>query len=337
MNILLTGAPFLASVLLAAVMGFAIQRGATCMVAAVDEVVARRRFARLAAMLAASLWVLAGLLVAQSAHWLPRAPAGYEVSGWTIAGGALLGLGAFVGRACVFGAIARFGNGEWSYLMVPVGFYAGCASVAPLFMPMMPTKLARSSTAFDNPGVAAALIALVVAMAFVRARRTARERAAASSYAPAPLHRVFAARAWSPAVATAMIGITFFLMMLLVGPWAYTEALADIARGMSHDLPARALLMIALFAGAFTGGLTAHRFGSTPATLPRLLRCFASGALMGWGSLLIPGGNDGLILVGMPLLYPYAWLAMISMALTIGVAMIATRTAASARPIAPAS
>ena len=62
-------------------------------------------------------------------------PVGYAVTGWTIAGGALLGLGAFVGRACVFGAIARFGNGEWSYLMVPVGFFAGCATVGPLFMP----------------------------------------------------------------------------------------------------------------------------------------------------------------------------------------------------------
>jgi toxin CptA len=46
---------------------------------------------------------------------------------------------------------------------------------------------------------------------------------------------------------------------------------------------------------------------------------------MGWGSLLIPGGNDGLILVGMPLLFSYAWVAMASMAIAIGVAMIIAR------------
>ena len=42
---------------------------------------------------------------------------------------------------------------------------------------------------------------------------------------------------------------------------------------------------------------------------------------MGWGSLLIPGGNDGLILVGMPLLWPYAWVAFATMCVTIGVAL----------------
>jgi len=30
---------------------------------------------------------------------------------------------------------------------------------------------------------------------------------------------------------------------------------------------------------------------------------------MGIGATLIPGGTDGLVLVGMPMLWPYAWLA----------------------------
>jgi len=45
--------------------------------------------------------------------------------------------------------------------------------------------------------------------------------------------------------------------------------------------------------------------------------------LMGWGSLLLPGGNDGLILVGMPLGWPYAWLAIATMCATIAVAQLA--------------
>ena len=329
MSIVLAGLPFLVSALLAALMGFAIQRGATCMVAAVDEVVSKRRFTRLRAMLAASLWVLAGLLIAQAFHVLPKMPAGYAVTAWTIAGGALLGLGAFVGRACVFGAIARFGNGEWSYLMVPVGFFAGCATVAPLFMPMMPKVLPHGSAVFDAREWVAVLLALLVAVWIVRARRNGLP-ADAEAASTVSARFGFAARVWSPAAATAVIGITFFFMMLLVGPWAYTEALADVARKMPHDLLPRGFLMFALFAGAFVGGLTARRFDSAPVTLARLARCFASGVLMGWGSLLIPGGNDGLILVGMPLLFPYAWIAMASMALAIGVAMVATRSAAAA-------
>jgi len=324
MNIVLADWPFLASLLLAGVMGFAIQRGATCMVAAVDEVVSKRRFARLGAMLAASLWVLGGLTIAQAFGALPKMPAGYAVTGWTLVGGALLGLGAFVGRACVFGAIARFGNGEWSYLAVPVGFFAGCATVAPLFMPMAPRALPHASPLLGQTTWVATFLAVLTTTWMVRARRNARlgDRGPGSSTAA---RFGFAARGWSPGAATAVIGITFFFMMLLVGAWAYTEALADVARGMPHDLLPRGLLMFGLLAGAFAGGLTARRFGHTPVTFTRLVRCFASGALMGWGSLLIPGGNDGLILVGMPLLFAYAWVAMASMALAIGGTMIATR------------
>ena len=47
--------------------------------------------------------------------------------------------------------------------------------------------------------------------------------------------------------------------------------------------------------------------------------------MMGWGSLLIPGSNDGLILVGMPLLWPYAWVAFFTMCASIGLALLAER------------
>jgi toxin CptA len=43
---------------------------------------------------------------------------------------------------------------------------------------------------------------------------------------------------------------------------------------------------------------------------------------MGWGSLLLPGGNDGLILVAMPLAWPYAWLAFATMCITIATAQL---------------
>lgn len=46
---------------------------------------------------------------------------------------------------------------------------------------------------------------------------------------------------------------------------------------------------------------------------------------MGWGSLLIPGSNDGLILIGIPLLYSYAWLAFSTMCVTIAAALLAQR------------
>ena len=56
-----------------------------------------------------------------------------------------------------------------------------------------------------------------------------------------------------------------------------------------------------------------------------MLRCFLGGMLMGWGSLLIPGSNDGLILVGLPLLWSYAWVAVLVMCVTIWAAILAER------------
>ena len=52
---------------------------------------------------------------------------------------------------------------------------------------------------------------------------------------------------------------------------------------------------------------------------------------MGWGSLLIPGGNDGLILVGMPLLWPYAWVSFATMCAAIGAAQALQRRGLAAR------
>ena len=114
----------------------------------------------------------------------------------------------------------------------------------------------------------------------------------------------------------------FVVMLLAVGAWTYTDALAELATGMSRSGVARLLLFGALIVGALLGGRSVRRTRAVPiGTLP-LLRCFAGGLLMAWGSLLLPGGNDGLVLVGMPLLMPYAWLAFATMCVTIAIAHV---------------
>jgi toxin CptA len=319
MEIVLASVAFVVAALCAATMGFAIQRGATCTVAAVDEVVSEGSFRRLAALFEAALWVAGGLLVAQAAHLLPKMPPGYAVGLWTIVGGALLGLGAFVNGACVFGAIARFGSGEWAYLVTPVGFYVGCVSVPVLFGPPAAQKLTNGSPVLQAPVWLAmlflAFVAWRIGRPLVAGARAGRLRAAVAS------------NVWSPHAATTVIGVTFLVMLLLVGSWAYTDVLVELAHGMAGSLGARSLLLLALLLGAVLGGWTAGRFRSTRISGSQLLRCFAGGVLMGWGSLLIPGGNDGLILVGMPLLWPYAWLAFATMCATIAAAMLLRRGA----------
>ncbi|MFA5964240.1 MAG: YeeE/YedE thiosulfate transporter family protein [Sphingomonas sp.] len=282
----------------AALMGLAIQRGATCMVAAVDEIVTTHRATRALALAEAALWVGGLLALAQLAGVLGMSPARYQVSGWTIVGGALLGLGAWVNRACVFGAIARIGSGQWAWLATPPGFFLGC------LVPLHATTalpMSKQVAPFALTGAVALGVALLMVWRLVEATRAPR----------------FLAHWWHPHRATLLIALTFVVTLLTVGLWAYTDALAALARGMEARLNLRLAMALALLGGAIVGGWIA---GSLHAVMPRpidLLRCAVGGALMGLGAMLVPGGNDGLILVGLPALLPHAWVAVTTMVLSI--------------------
>ena len=52
---------------------------------------------------------------------------------------------------------------------------------------------------------------------------------------------------------------------------------------------------------------------------------------MAWGGLLVPGSNDGLILIGMPLLLPYAWAAFLAMCGAIAAARLLRDAAGPSR------
>jgi toxin CptA len=287
--------PFAIALTSAALMGLAIQRGATCMVSAVDQVVNDRRYDRALALGEAALWGGGLLALAQIAGLLSMAPARYPASGWTILGGVLLGLGAWVNRACVFGAIARIGSGQWAWLATPVGFFLGC--LIPIARP--------EALAHPAPFASASLVALAFAL-------LAGWRLIEAARAPGIL-----AHLWHPHRATLLIAITFVSTLLTVGVWAYTDALAAIARAMDARVGVRGAMVLALLGGAILGGWLAGKIHWETPTPVAMVRCLAGGALMGAGSMFVPGSNDGLIMVGLPLLQPHAWIAVLTMVLTI--------------------
>lgn len=308
-SIALLSFAFLIAAVCAAIMGYAIQRGATCMVAAVEEVLTKRSGYRLLGLAEAAVWVAGGVLLWRILGGHETLPIGYPPTLLTVAGGLLLGLGAFVTRACVFGAVARFGSGEWAYVLTPVGFFAGCATIWPLIGRFPEMHVA--SPLFDAAWLLVPF-AIFVSWRFFEALRAARAR-------------MFAAHVWTPHRATAVIGIVFAISLIAIGPWAYTYALLALAQGKTDGVLIKFLLLFMLFAGALVGGWTAGRLKRVAPTREAVVRCFGGGVLMGWGSLLIPGGNDELLLVGIPLLQPYAWVAVASMALAIGTGLTVQR------------
>lgn len=289
-----------------ALMGFAIQRGGTCTVAAVEEFVSQRGTRRLRAMGEAALWVAGGLALAQAAGWTAVMPTAQPVSAATVAGAVLLGLGAWINGACVFGAIARLGSGQWAQAAVPLGFFLGCLA-ANAVLPAPATTMPAQAGGLPAAPLAVAFL-LFAAWRLVRGLRGGALRA-------------LLARVWAPHAATTVIGICFLLSWLIAGAWAYTDLLAALARRMAANPSLPLALLAALLGGAVLGGWTAGRLQPAWPTPAQWLRSLGGGALMAAGSLLIPGSNDGLLLVGLPLLHAHAWLALAVMVLTIAAAI----------------
>jgi len=283
------------ALLSAALMGMAIQRGATCLVVAIDEALTHRAYARALAIGEAALWVGGLLAIAQLAGALKMYPALYAATGWTVLGGMLLGIGAWVNKSCVFGSIAKIGSGQWAWLATPPGYFLGS-----LFALESPASIGHPEP-FANAGLVALAFGVLLLWRLVEAAR-----------APDLFSHL-----WHPHRATLIIAITFASTLLTVGLWAYTDALAALAHSMDAVLGLRSIMVIALLLGATAGGWFAGKLKWERPALGLVLRCLGGGALMGFGGSLVPGSNDGLIMVGLPLLQPHAWLAVAAMALSI--------------------
>lgn len=292
----------LAALLAAAGMGFAIQQGGTCMVAALDHLVRQRSPKKLLSLAECSLWTsVLGFVVVMAGFAFMASPA-YPLGTATVLGGLLLGVGAWLNGACVFGAIARIGGRDWHYLLTPPGYYLGSLAHFQLLGDYAPAQM-------QGPGQAAVPVLAVLILASLAAsllslRRTGRELA----------------KLWTYRHATIAIGVAFVVLLVVAGPWTYTEALGRIShrRGPGHwtDLT----LFAALLGGAIFGGR--HLAGPAGISLQRAMLCLAGGALMGFGGSMIPGGNDNLILVGLPGLQPHAWAAITAMALAIAAGLL---------------
>jgi Sulphur transport len=291
----------LAALLAAAGMGYAIHQGGTCMVAAIEQLVRHRSAKKLVALAECGLWTSALGLAAAAAGLSFAASPAYPLGVLTIAGGLLLGFGAWLNGACVFGSIAKIGGRDWHYLLTPPGFFLG--SLAHAWLVGGFATAVRQPASYD---LAPLLVVLVLASLAASWRGW---RSAGRS--PGSL--------WDYRHATIAIGLCFVVLAVLAGPWTYTETLGRAAHGGGFSSWHEAALFAALLAGALLGGRRAA--GQITLAPRRAMTCLAGGALMGFGGALVPGGNDNLILVGLPGLQPHALVAIAAMVLAIALAM----------------
>ena len=284
--------------------GYAVQRGSICAVAAVDDLVEARRPERFLAFLVCGALALAVMAAAALAgvEMLDE----YRGASSLILpslGGALFGAGAWVNRTCAFGTIAKLGAGQLARSGTLAGMFAGFALAAWLGLHEpradLTSPLAGLPATLLLAGATGVAAAIVLAL---RGRPTLQS----------------GEQGWPPLLAMAVIGLVNGLLLVLAAGWPYTNLLMALAVSGGMALTWRALMAVIFLAGALAGALAngAFRPALGPATL--WSRSLGGGMLMGVGAILVPGGNDTMLLVGLPLLLPNlvaAYAAMIGMML----------------------
>jgi toxin CptA len=136
---------------------------------------------------------------------------------------------------------------------------------------------------------------------------------------------------WPPPLAMAVMAFASVGLLLLVFAWPYTTLLVDLALHRGTQTSLRMLLALVFLGGAFVGALTARRFKLRTPSLRGVVARLFGGALMGFGAALIPGGNDALVLMGLPLLQPAAFVAYAAMVAVIAAGFLARRALAALR------
>ncbi|MFQ3594668.1 MAG: YeeE/YedE thiosulfate transporter family protein [Sphingomonadaceae bacterium] len=302
---------FIAALALVFLMGFATQRGGTCLVAGIGAWMDHGRPDMLLAMLVAALAAGTILWVASLAGTPPPLAASVAPGILTVAGGIVLGLGAMVNGACVFGSVARFGSGQIVYLLTPAGYLAGEVALA-RFPPLLEASGLRPLEPMAGALMAAGL--LVAILLWLAAGPGTNVR-------PPLLHRM----ATSPSVATCVIGVAFAPLLLIAGPWTWPELVRElVAEPGKAALAQRVSLLLTLLLGAAWGGWRGHRGRPAGIAAGQALRCLSGGALLALGARLVPGSNDHLLLLGLPFLLPHALVALAAMAAAVSSLMVAT-------------
>lgn len=310
-------AGFFAGLILAIIAGFATQRGTICAVAAVDQALTRGDGRRFLALLEAGVWAVLVLIVARAAGVDRLATmSGYEIGLASALGGAVFGVGAVLNGACAFGSAAKLGQGDLAFIGTAVGIYFGALGA---HVALDGPEVADTA----GPIVAAPLAAIMaVALGFMALQTV---RSVRSGGLTRPIRTLLAPR-WAPSLAVAAIGAANGLMALVIAAWPFSTLLTELAvTGHAGGAVLKVALALALVGGAALGALTSGRFRLRLPRLGYAAEKLGAGGLMGVGAYLVPGGNDALVLFGVPLLQPHALAAFVTMTAAIAAATMLTR------------
>jgi uncharacterized protein len=274
--------------LLGFVLGFALNYGSICTVIATRELVSEKRPARYIALVECAVWAA---LVYAMLGTSPTMQQGWSPLGYLVPAAVLFGIGTYVNGACVFGSVGHFGNGDidfgFAYLgILAVSYVASLSGLLPGQPPI---------SAFLPVG----LLFLAILLLAMLALRFLLSLGSESNF-------------WRLTLSMGAIGITFTILADFVPGFSITPSVGSIV----PITVAGVAIAVCMFGGSVVSArLMRRRFILKWPTLETIVRRTLGGILMGLGALLIPGGNDTLLMIGLPM---GAWQAAIAYMLFAG-------------------
>jgi uncharacterized membrane protein YedE/YeeE len=308
--------------LVAMIIGFAAHRGSVCTVRAVGEMMSAGTGYMFFSILKSIFWVTA---VTIPVFLFDPAAAG-GVKGWpltlpAVAGGLLFGMGAAQNGACAYSTMARLVDPE-GRMIVTVNGYIYCIGLFVL-------ALAGNWTGRPTPapamlellaGWASVGAVVIVIPAIVELVRLWRSRPA-----DMPVGRLVLSSRYRLSTTAMLMGLASALVFLLIGTSGYSSTFELVIEALfgtrTWPSTARWLVLVAVLAGMLISTIQRGTFRLDLTPEPVWLRSFFGGAIMGIGVALTPGGNDSLVLYGIPTLSPHALPAYLAMAAGIALAL----------------
>jgi uncharacterized protein len=256
------------------VLGFALNHGSICTVIATTELVSEKRPARFIALVECAVWAAFVYAILETS---PKMQQGWSPLPNLVPGAMLLGIGTYVNGACVFGSVGHFGNGHIDFGFTFLGIFA--VSYIEALFGLLP----------DQPPISASVplgpVLLAIALLAFLALRLSVSLRSESNFRRLTL-------------AMGAIGITFTILEALAPQFSITTSLGSIV-----SIPvAGTVISVCMFGGSLVSArFRQDRFALKWPTIKRIVRRSLGGILMGLGALLIPGGNDTLLMIGFPM------------------------------------
>lgn len=296
--------PLILTIPIAFVLGFSLSRVATCTVAATARLVVERRSDWLIGLLLVAAWsglTMAALgAVTEQIHL----PAALPI-GWTVfAGGAVMGIGALINRACFVGTVAYIGQGRLSYLATFAGLGVTLWAIHHLGSGLFPPPEPLPRTALGQSIVKQGVLIGFALVGSIGAWRLIRHRD------------------W-PMGWLALVGVSGGLIFASSPEWAYGAVINNVING--DGLAAGDIIefaVAALFGGAVLSAVLKGRFALQFDGMAASAMHFIGGMLMGVGAAWVPGGNDVLLLWTIPGMALYGLIAYLVMIAVIAAAMV---------------